>query len=321
MRIGDEEKAQWDPRVCVTFQEKAWADRKWCMEWAATELKSIVDRFVDKHRRGLAIYDNLDGQSTVEYRALSKKIRADTHFGLPGATHLWQVIDDGIGIMIKNEMTEQLDKKLADDEEFYQEWTSGALPAWKVRVLVTFLAGEAWDEVQKRLDALQIFKNKGWAFTVSETNDSCKIKGLPSYEWSVDDDTSSSSDEDEDSNIDVDAEEMVEAGDDSEVEKEEESNTNSDDSDSSSEEEEIDPGPWEDTTEWQHLKTARAVKRSDMIAHKFMTRTGWEVGRVRKKANGRWDVKYPSETDLYPHDLKLSDYGANKYWVLVRKQH
>jgi len=288
------------------------------MEWAATELKRIIDKFVDKHRRGLVIYDNLDGQSTVEYRELSKKIRADPHFGLPGATHLWQVIDDGIGIMVKNEMTEQLDKKLADDDDFYQEWISGAMPAWKVRVLVTFLAGEAWEHVTKRLDALQIFKNKGWALKTNDTNDTCKIAGLPDYQWSLADDTSSSEGE-EDEDIEDDAEEMVEAGDDSEEENGNEE-ANSDDSDSSSEEEEVDPGPWQDTAEWQHLPKARAVKKLDMIAHKFLTKTGWEVGRVKKKTSGRWDVKYLSETDLYPHDLKLSDYGANKYWVLVDKQ-
>jgi len=307
--------------VHVTFQPKAWADRTWCMEWAATEMKRTVDKFAAKNRRALAIYDNLDGQSTVEYRELSQKIRADAHFGLPGATHLWQVIDDGIGIMVKNEMTEQLDKKLADDDEFYAEWTSGAMPAWKVRVLITFLAGEAWDEVQKCLDALQIFKNKGWAFGVDEANDTCKIKGLPNYEWSIDDDTSSASEGDEDENIEAGAEEMVEAADDSEQENNDnETIPNSDSSDSSSEEEEVDPGPWEDTEEWKHLNAARAAKKGDMIAHKFLTKAGWEVGRVKKKAKGRWDVKYPSETDLYPHDLKLSDYGANKYWVLVDKQ-
>ena len=113
----------------------------------------------------------------------------------------------------------------------------------------------------------------------------------------------------------------MEAGDDSE--EEEHGNQTDDDSEESSSEdgeEDTDPGPWQNTDEWAHVPNGREVKTKGMIAHKFLTEVGWEVGVVKKKSAGRWDVKYPSETVLYPHDLNLCDYGVDKYWVLVTKQ-
>ena len=103
-------------------------------------MKRIVDEFVDDNRRALAIYDNLDGQSNEAFRKCSASVRVDNHFGLPGGTHLWQVVDDGIGIMLKKEMGEVLDEMLCDDE-FLEEWASGVMPAWRVRVLTTQLTG------------------------------------------------------------------------------------------------------------------------------------------------------------------------------------
>ena len=57
-----------------------------------------------------------------------------------------------------------------------------------------------------------------------------------------------------------------------------------------------------------------------MIAHKFMTRLGWEVGRIVKKSGGSWDVKYPTESNLYVHELNLSDYGPKGAWVVVNRK-
>ena len=93
---------------------------------------------------------------------------------------MWQGVDDGIGHMLKSEIGEYLDEKLESDE-FYDEWTSGVMSASRVRVLTTEMVGEAWERVQKRLDASRIFRNKGWAMTVGDDNDNLKIHGLPDY--------------------------------------------------------------------------------------------------------------------------------------------
>ena len=95
------------------------------------------------NHRAVPILDNLDGQSTPEFRnLLQTKCRSDPFYGQGGATDMWQVVDDGIGHMCKNEMSEVLDEKLGDDK-FYEMWSSGTMSASNARILVTQLAGEA----------------------------------------------------------------------------------------------------------------------------------------------------------------------------------
>ena len=98
---------------------------------------------------------------------------------------MWQVVDDCIGYSVKREMGEILDEKL-EDEAFYEEWTGGAMPASRVRILTTQSLGEAWERVQRRVDTLEIFKKKGWAFVVSDENDKCvRMPELDDYSWSM----------------------------------------------------------------------------------------------------------------------------------------
>lgn len=317
-RIAPEERAQWDPRVCVTFQQKAWADQNWCLEWAVSEFRKIVDECVPTGHRAVAILDNLHGQCTSNFKKAMAKSRVDTHFGVPGGTHLWQVVDDGIGAMIKKEMAEIVDEHL-DDEVFAQEWCGGAMSASRVRVLTTQFAGEAWERCQSRLDCLQIFRNKGWAMVCGDGNDELKITGLPDYDWKSGADLDGDVDEDEceseEEESEEEVEEMVGDGDDSEDEGD--SEKGDEDTASSSEEEEVDPGEWVDTDEHTGICEYTKPKPKLVIAHKFLTTVGWEVGTLVRKSSKYWLVKYPSETGLYKHELKESDYGP--VWLAIKQ--
>ena len=57
------------------------------------------------------------------------------------------------------------------------------------------------------------------------------------------------------------------------------------------------------------------------IAHTFST--GWEIGvlqgeeRKNKGHKGEYIVQYPSEKRPYWHNLDVSEYGADKYWILL----
>jgi hypothetical protein len=98
---------------------------------------------------------------------------------------MWQVVDDSIGYSVKREMGELLDERL-EDNDFYNEWTGGAMSASRVRILTTEFLGEAWERVQARVDILGIFMKKGWAFVVSDENDSCvRMPQLEGYSWSM----------------------------------------------------------------------------------------------------------------------------------------
>ena len=62
-----------------------------------------------------------------------------------GATDLLQLIDDGVGFHVKNEMGKLLDLWLTEDNDL-EPWMSedGRFPIWKKRVLITDLLAQAW---------------------------------------------------------------------------------------------------------------------------------------------------------------------------------
>ena len=74
------------------------------------------------------------------------------------------------------------------------------------------------------------------------------------------------------------------------------------DGSSDDEDEEVDPGPWEDKHPWVAVTQPTTPKAKLHIAHKFLTRTGWDVGRIVGKARGAWAVKYPTDRQQYIHD-------------------
>lgn len=221
------------------------------------------------------------------------------------------MVDDTFGFAVKREMACILDEEL-EDNDFYEKWTGGVMPAWRVRVLVTKHLGEAWKRVQTRVDALEIFKKKGWAFVVGNANDNCvRMPELKDHSWAM-------SDVDED---------FVEPVEDDEgapeelatVEEEKEDGEEEGDESSEEEGEEVDPGPWEDTLAWRAMIEPPPIKAKLTIAHKFLTENGWDVGRIVKKERTGWAVKYPSERQQYIHELNMADYGPTGVWVVVEK--
>ena len=66
-------------------------------------------------------------------------------------------------------------------------------------------------------------------------------------------------------------------------------------------------------------QSATSPKAKLHVAHKFLTRAGWDVGRIVGKARGAWAVKYPTDRQQYIHDLNMTDYGVSGVWVVVAK--
>ena len=133
--------------------------------------------------------------------------------------------------------------------------------------------------MQRRVDILEIFKKKGWAFVVSDENDKClRMPKLADYSWSMADF------EEEVDAPQVDApEEDADAPEElATVAEERESDDEGDKGEESSdeEEEEVDPGPWEDKEPWCAVTEPTAPKAKLYIANKYLTRTGWDVGRI-----------------------------------------
>ena len=165
------------------WQKNAWADREFCNKFAATEVKHIQQEHCNSGRRGLWYLDNLDGQSTPEFRQLCKDAGADLHFLPPGTTDTVQVIDAGIGRWLKLEMENVLDEWLEDSDNF-TKWKAAKFSAAETRILLLFMVGEAWERISGKLDARAIFDKLGGSMIKSSANDDAiKLEGLPDYKF------------------------------------------------------------------------------------------------------------------------------------------
>lgn len=103
-RITQKEKDGRHLDVNVRFQPKAWFDDALCASYAKTEMKEICAKAKSEGRQSVVICDNLSGQTTQEFADALKKHNCKRHLLPAGVTDELQLIDDGVGIAVKNEM-------------------------------------------------------------------------------------------------------------------------------------------------------------------------------------------------------------------------
>ena len=181
-RISKEEKAAWDEDVDVYFQKKAWADSKFCTDWARRTLAPVVnqeDHFV-------LFADNLTGQRTDEFKETISDMNGLNWYGPKNATDIWQPVDGGYARTLKVLIQQAFFRWLSDDANA-QLWygPETAFTQSQKRVLITKwsgaaarkLNGPAYDSLRWRM-----FEKTGCLMTASGEGDA-KInpEGLPDY--------------------------------------------------------------------------------------------------------------------------------------------
>ena len=185
-----EEVAQYDSRVDVYFQPKAWVDE----EMAIKHFEGAFVPFVEQESGGRALLfmDNLGSQSTESFRAVAKRHNVMMWYFPPGCTDMLQPVDRHLAQQVKQLISQKLEDKLIADNAFADEWLGlekGTYPAWKCRVLLTQLAGDAWDEVCAKRDFEHLGYETGCLMVreglqlVRSKGQQIKIDGLPDYEF------------------------------------------------------------------------------------------------------------------------------------------
>lgn len=191
-RISENEKSGWHPDVHVRFQPKAWFDDNLCASYARNELEEVCREAKRAKRETVFILDNLSGQTTAAFEKELRRYNAKRHLLPTGVTDELQLIDDGVGIAVKNKMGDLFDE-WAMEQGNLERWTAeknaiaeGVTPmaAWEKRVLTTQLAARAWEHVCNSFDFERVATRLGMRMTVDGTDDDLiKIQGLDHYSF------------------------------------------------------------------------------------------------------------------------------------------
>ena len=88
-RVTTDEKKSWHPDIDVYFQENAWADTKFSLEWTEKLLKTTTDD-VDHF---ILFCDNLTAQTSDPFKEKISSDNGVAWYGLRNATDLWQPVD------------------------------------------------------------------------------------------------------------------------------------------------------------------------------------------------------------------------------------
>lgn len=161
--ITQAERDQYDSRVHVMFQKKAWMDGKIFKAWIEGPLKDHVDVLPAGPK--VMILDNLRAQTVDESGDALTNIGVDRRLLPAGVTDMIQPIDQNVGYDIKRRMIEILTTRLAEDDEFRNRWLGRedhpTFPAKERRILVTELLGQAWQEFVQKKDFLALGLTSG----------------------------------------------------------------------------------------------------------------------------------------------------------------
>ena len=182
-KVSKLEKKAYHKAVDVYFQDNAWADTEFSCKWVERTLKSAIplgEEFV-------LICDNLNSQTSTDFKEAIRKINGIVYYGLPNATDIWQPVDAGYGYLVKKLVAKAQDKWLESDENIDRWMGNGPKPmtASDRRILITDWVGEAFEELKKSdYDNMRkrCFEKTGCLLTADGSNDDLvQPEGLIGY--------------------------------------------------------------------------------------------------------------------------------------------
>ena len=112
-RISNEEKAQYHKDVDVYWQQNAWADLQFSIQWAKRTLKEAVYK---ENEEFLLFCDNLKGQAHELFLQETRSLNGVVWFGIPDATDIWQPADCNFGRVVKGKITQLQELWLQQEE-------------------------------------------------------------------------------------------------------------------------------------------------------------------------------------------------------------
>jgi len=344
LRISAEEREQWDKRVDVYFQPRAWLDKYINAEWTERTFAPCTSYHQNQsggHEESVVFTDNLSTQTTEEWRKqLWKSARTKSHLFPTGVTDELQTIDDGVGWMTKHHMgeawTRWIETTAPDGQSNLERMVASEVSASEKRVLLSKFLGDAWDHVTAKYDFLYSGEKNGCTLDVDGTQMSkIKLQGLEEcYTFTAADageSAASSADEEEEDTenegTDCDTEEM------GEIEVVSESEPDSDDASEEEGPQNVDDHGNFEVPDGMHVlpkppvnfsvASLKAFKLKIALKWPFGDEFGWEIGKIIKlvthagRHKGSFVIRFEDGIEWYWPKLRDFQYGGTKAWVLI----
>lgn len=174
---------QYDSRVKVAFNDKAYATTETMIEWVKSQFSYssafVFKKWEDKHEPRLLTLDVFKGQLNDIVLAEFKRINCTCSFIPGGTTGFIQVCDVGINKVLKNRIQDLADKHYDSHET---QWIEGKYSVGQRRVMLVNWVAQAWEDLHKYDSKLirQTFTDLGLTLpTDGSQDDKIKIKDLP----------------------------------------------------------------------------------------------------------------------------------------------
>ena len=339
IRITREEQAQWDGRVDVYFQPKAWLNDSVLDEWTIRTFAPCTSYEVDgpeDFEESVLFCDNLRTQTRPAFKQLLWHVaQTKLHLFPTGVTDELQTIDDGLGVMVKRHMGDNYTNWL---EANLERMLKGQVTASERRVVLTKFLAEAWVYVCENYDFLKSGHKNGCCMDVTGENHSeIRLQGLESaYSFSTADmDGTPASSDDEDEQAESDEDEQADDG--LEIRSDSDRGVVSDESDDEH------PGPSNvdddgnfippegtlpldlpPTPMTLQILKARGIRLA--LRWPFGDEIGWELGNFTKydtkgAHRDKYTVQFDDGQEVWFPVPPLAEYGCtvDKRWCLFQR--
>ena len=152
LRIPKEEKSNWDKRVKVSFQEKAWCDQTIMKCWINEEWGNMFFNPATPESSGKILCADLHrAQQTATVKRMLQS-KNTVLVNIPhGCTSKVQPLDVSINKPFKDYLRTQFEKNRDENIELY---ISNKLTASKTQVLKTKWVAEAWEKIKAKKEMI-----------------------------------------------------------------------------------------------------------------------------------------------------------------------
>lgn len=181
LRISAMERALWDNRVHVVFQDNAWVDEEIFIWWIENAWKFCRASIFDTSQK-LITLDMHRGQNTDAVKEAWKRTRTTSAIIPAGCTSLIQPLDVSVNKSFKQYMED------ASQEHYFEHtesWVEGKISAKERRILMSKWVGDAWDKISQlhQKSIQRSFAKCGIALPQNGSRDGeIHIEGVAKYE-------------------------------------------------------------------------------------------------------------------------------------------